>query len=143
MSRECGEYEITVDKLLKIVHSYTEKVKIYVVGGAEACKDGVRAHYLTEDLFKSKEETDRVLKYYADVPVWNLHVSVESADFIRWYDNKNKGTFMVASIVANCHYKDIREGYLREKEDIRKAKAKAYRERRKAAKQKNGGKENV
>ncbi len=44
------------------------------------------------------------------------------------------GRYTVASIVANCHYTDMREGYLREKEDIRKAKAKAYRERRKARK---------
>lgn len=135
MSRECREHEITVDKLLKVTHDYTTRIKIYVVGGAEGRVDGVKSYYLTEDFSKSQEEIERLLKYYADVPVWNLHVSIESADFVRYQDSSKKGAFAVASLVANCHYKDIWEGYLREKEDTRKSKAKAYRERRKAARQ--------
>lgn len=142
MSRECDEYEITVSKLLKVVHRYTERIKIYVVGDEESIKDKVKEFYLTEDFSKNEEEIDRVLKYYADVPVWNLHVSVEQAYSVRYQNSASKGVFTVASIVANCHYQDIREGYLREKEDIRKAKAKAYRERRTVAKKSkmDGGK---
>ena len=37
----------------------------------------------------------------------------------------------MAAIVANCYYSDIREGLLREKEDIRKEKRREYRQRRK------------
>ncbi len=140
MSRECKENEITVEKLLKIVHHYTERIKIYVVGDAAAAQDKVSCadFYLTKNFSKDQEEIDRVLKYYADVPVWNLHVSIDGG-FL--YSDQCKGEYVVASIVANCHYTDMREGYLREKEDIRKAKAKAYRERRKARKAQSNNKE--
>ena len=128
MSRECTEYEITVKKLYSVVHRYTEPIKIRVVSGAEGCIDKVRDFYITRNLAGTQEEIDRVMKYYADVPVWNLHIEYDS---IRCSNGEVNSRGLVASIVANCHYADAREGYLREKEDIRKAKRKEYRERRK------------
>lgn len=124
--RECDEHEITVEKLLKVIHNSTERIKIYVVAGGVTSEDRVRSFYLTEDFAESQEEIDRVLKYYGDVPVWNIHVEWDDKTC---YSSKGivKGRHVVASIVANCHYRDIRGGYLSEKEDIRKAKRRKQR----------------
>lgn len=129
MNRECEDYEITIKKLYRVVHRYTATIKIYVVPGAEGCQDKVHPFYITENLASAQEEIDRVLKYYADVPVWNLHIEYDGR---RCSNGEVNSIGLVASIVANCHYADAREGYLREKEDMRKAKRKEYRERRKA-----------
>ena len=80
----------------------------------------MREFFLTENFSKSQEEIDRILKYYADVPVWNLHTEIDNEYLCQ------KGNFVVVSIVSNCYYKDIRDGYLLEKSDIRKAKATEY-----------------
>ena len=128
MSRECKETEITIKKLYYVVHRYTEPIKIHVVSGAEGCQDKVNDFYITKNFAESQEETDRVLKYYADVPVWNLHIEY---DCKRCSNGNVNCVGVFTSIVANCHYADVREGYLREKEDIRKAKRKAQREKRK------------
>ena len=126
MSRECKEHEITIEKLYRVVHRYTEPIKIYVVSGAEGFNDKVKDFYITKNLAESQEETDRVMKYYADVPVWNLHIAHELR---RCQFGEVTSGGLVSSIVANCHYADVREGYLREKEDIRKAKRKEYRKK--------------
>lgn len=121
--RECNEHEITVEKLLNIVHQYTERIKIYVVGDRKSIEDKVHEFYLTEDFCKNQEEIDRVLKYYAKVPVWNLHVGLdegvmrEEIGFCRTF---------TTSIVANCHYEDMREGFLAEKEDKRKERQREH-----------------
>ena len=128
MSRECLKYEITVEKLLHIVHRYTEPIKIYVVSGAEGCQDRVKDFWITRNFAGSQEEIDRVLKYYADVPVWNLHIEF---DVTRCKSGEVNCRGLIASIAANCYYKDVREGYLREKEDRRREKRKEYRERKK------------
>lgn len=128
MGRECKYYEITVEKLFNVVHRCTEPIKIKVIAGAEGLQDKVKDFYITENIAKSQEEIDRVLKYYADVPVWNLHIEF---DEMICKTGKVNCKSLIASIVANCHYKDAREGYLREKEDIRKEKRKEYRERKK------------
>lgn len=131
MSRECKEYEITVENLLKIIHRNTERIKIKVIASYEGTKDGVREFFLTENFSKSQEEIDRILKYYANVPVWNLHTEIDNKYL---FCESQKGNFVVVSIVANCYYKDIRDGYLLEKSDIRKAKAKEYRKIKKTLK---------
>lgn len=129
--RECNEYEITISKLLKVVHNYSELIKIRVISDDAMREDNRHEFYLTENLSENQEETDRVLKYYADVPVWNIHATIENVyDIIRNGKMRN-GNFAVAAIVANCHYADVRKGFLREKEDMRKAKRKEYNQRRK------------
>lgn len=131
--RECNEYEITVEKLFNIVHHYTEKIVIHVVSDREMIKDGAKEFDITRNFSESQEEIYRVLKYYGDVPVWNLTVGFES-EYIHYV----KGKHIVCYIKANCHYRDAREGFLREKEDLRKAKRKEYRRRRKEGEQKCG-----
>lgn len=53
--RECNEYEITVQKLLKVVHRYTERIKIHVVSDIEMFKDNQRHEFnITENFLKMK-----------------------------------------------------------------------------------------
>lgn len=122
--RECDDYEITVSKLLNVVHKSTERVKIRVIADAEMYEDNLREFYLTEN-FTSRDEMDRVLKYYGDTPVWNIHVELDDT----LYSPNGRG--VIAAIVANCHYSDIRNGFEREKADIKKAKRREYYRRRK------------
>lgn len=129
--QKCNEYEITVSQLLKVVHRWSELIKIYVISDDAMHEDNRREFYLTENLSENQEEIDRVLKYYADVPVWNIHATIENVyDIIRNGKSRN-GNFAVAAIVVNCYYADVREGFLREKEDMRKTKRKEYNQRRK------------
>ena len=123
--RECNNFEITASKLLKVVHRSTERIKIHVVSDAAMIADKQHEFYITENLSGSREERDRVLKYYGDTPVWNIHIE---------FDCKlasPTGRSVVAAIVANCYYSDIREGFMQEKADRRKAKRREYYRRRK------------
>lgn len=128
MSRECKYNEITVEKLFNVVHRYTDPIKIRVVPDIEAFQDKVKEFYITENFAKSQEEIDRVLKYYEYVPVWNLHIEFDAT---RCKSGEVNCRGLIASIVANCYYKDVREGYLMEKEDRRRKKRKEYRESKK------------
>lgn len=127
--RKCNEYEMTISKLLNVVHSSTVLIKIRVISDAAMFEDKMHEFYLTSNFLGSREEIDRVLKYYSDVPVWNIYV--DYVDFENTLNYPQKGWNVMAVIVANCHYSDIREGLLREKEDIRKEKCREYRQRRK------------
>lgn len=128
--RECGQYEITIEKLMNVVHNYTDPIRIEVVMGDAwmTCDEAkrMRDFTLTECYsYRDKAEEARLLKYYKDVPVWNLTV---------WTDGMHcteKGRAMYMGIEARCHYKDIREGWLAEKADRKREQQKAYRERRK------------
>ena len=135
---EYDEYEIPVSKFFKIIHRYTERILLRVVGDYEAIKDGVRGDfYITEDAYQTDQEAERILKYYGDVPVWNVHV-VWGED---WWDGKfrnHKGQSIYAGICGNVHYKDIREGFLREKEDRKKEKRREYYQRKKKEKKNDG-----
>lgn len=124
--RECNEYEITIEKLLNVVHRYTEKIVIHVVSDSEMLQDGEKEFDITRNFSKSQEEMDRVLKYYGDVPVWNITAGCEHEHI-----PGIKGGHIVCYIKANCHYRDAREGFLREKEDLRKERRKEYRQRKK------------
>jgi hypothetical protein len=118
---------ITVEKFLNVVHTPTTPVRIKVIMGdawltydeAKRMKD----FYLVENLgvgtYEENEKvSDRLLKYYRDAPLWNLTVWVE-----RWIYKMEFG------IEARCYYKDIREGYLAEKNDIQREKRRAYRKK--------------
>ena len=121
---------ISVEKLLNIVHYHTERIKIYVVGVPPYFRyNGCTGEfYLTTDLSGSKEETERILKYYRNVPVWNLHVDISD---VCNYPRPGHGRFVVGAIVANCYFADIQEGLAQEKEDKRKAKARERYARKK------------
>ncbi len=129
-----GYYEITIEKLLAVVHSYTDPIRIHVVMGNArfTCEEAknMRDFYLTkcyrdswED--KEKKEKERLLKYYKDCPVWNLTV---------WTDgpySSASGRQFFCGIEAQCHYKDIREGWLAERNDIKREKRREYYKRKK------------
>lgn len=128
--RECKEYEITIEKLMRVVHNYTDPIRIMVVMGDAwlTCDEAkhMRDFLLTECYsYRDKEEQERLLKYYKDVPVWNLTVWTDG------FYSSEKGRTMYMGIEAHCHYKDIREGWLAEKDAARKAKRDEYRKRRK------------
>lgn len=128
--RECKEYEITIEKLMRVVHNYTDPIRIRVViGGAwQTCDEAkhMRDFFLTKCYsYRDTEEQGRLLKYYKDVPVWNLTVWTDG------FYSSEKGRTMYMGIEAHCHYEDIREGWLAEKDAERKAKRAEYRKRRK------------
>lgn len=125
--RECKEYEITIEKLLRVVHNYTNPIRISVVMGDawltcdEASTRRMKDFYLTKNYnYHDKAETERLLKYYKDVPVWNITA---------WHEVDCRE--IRYGVEARCHYKDLREGYLAEKADIKRAKQREYRKRRK------------
>jgi hypothetical protein len=134
--RECSEYEITIEKLLNVVHSYTDPIRIRVVIGDAwlTCEEarGTRRLY---DFYLTKAfrrytvdgdiEAERLLKYYKDVPVWNLTA---------WHD-VDCGEIRYG-IEAKCYYKDIREGYLAEKADRKREQQRAYRRKKKLTERK-------
>lgn len=129
--RECNECEITIEKLIQLVHSYTDPIKISVVM-SDAWLTCDEARHMSDFCltssytWKNKEETERLLKYYKDVPVWNLCVWVKGT-----YPS-DKGRALYMGIEAHCHYKDIREGWLAEKADIKRQKQREYRKRKMA-----------
>ena len=132
--RECNKHEITIEKLLGVVHSYTDPVRICVVMG-DAWLKFAEAHYmrdfrLTDHCrWTDTEEAERLMKYYKDVPVWNLTVWVDGPV------NYDRGRSFYTGIEARCKYEDIREAYLREKEDLKKERKREanrkYREKQK------------
>ena len=126
------DYSITVEKLLKVVHRHTTIVKIKCIGAFEFREQDKVRHdfFLTEDSGKNEKEleTQRLLKYYGNVPVWNLHIEHEGV-------RTEHGYGIRPCLIANCHYSDARAGYLKEKQDVKKAKQKEYRQKKKGAKQ--------
>lgn len=129
--RECGKYEITIEKLIDVVHNYTDPIRIEVIMGDAwmTCEEArrMRNFILTKSYsYRDKAEEDRLLKYYKDVPVWNLTVWTDGPE------SSPKGRAFHCGIQAECHYKDIREGWLAERADIRRAKRREYRKKQKA-----------
>lgn len=135
---EDDKYNITIEKLFNVVHCYTDPIRIKVIMGdawltceeAKRMRDFELVHcYRGEHTCEEDKRTyTRIMKYYKDYPVWNLTV---------WIDGEYttpKGRTISMGIEARCHYKDIREGYLAEQNDIRREKQREYRRRAKEKK---------
>lgn len=127
------KYSITVEKLMDVVHTYTDPIRIEVVMGDAwmTCDEAKHMrNFRLVDCYRGdyndegKKETERLLKYYKDVPVWNLTVWVDGPF------SSPKGRQFVSGIEARCHYKDMREGWLAERADIKRAKRRAYYKKR-------------
>ena len=126
-----SKYQITIEKLINVVHCYTDPIRIYVVMGdawltcdeAKHMRDFVLVKCLRDKYGDANKDVERLLKYYKDCPVWNLTVWCDGP-----YTSKN-GRAFYTGIEAKCHYKDIREGYLAEKADIQREKRRAYRKK--------------
>lgn len=132
--RECNKYEITIENLIGLVHSYTDPVRIIVIM-RDARLKFAEANYMHDFMLTEccrltdNEEVKRLMKYYKDVPVWNLTVWVDGPV------STDRGRTFFAGIEARCDYEDIREAYLREKEDLKKERKREanrrYREKQK------------
>lgn len=114
--RECSQYEITIEQFYNFAHRYTEKIKIHVIFSGlkdwELKSPRQHDYYLTENMSKSPEEAERVIKYYGNVPIWSLHTEA------KWEPvTGRKGFFICCYLVANCHYADVFEGRERERKD--------------------------
>ena len=128
--RACNEHEITIEQLINVVHNYTDPIRIRVIMGNAwlTCEEArhMQDFYLTERYsYTDVAEEKRLLKYYKDVPVWNLAV---------WMDcnlYSKEGRAIYTGIEAHCHYKDIREGYLAEQADKKREKRREYYKRKK------------
>lgn len=125
-------------QLMRCVHIYTERLRIDVVIGdawLEEKNEGKRRRLhdfvLTEDAFidykhgvpyDSSKEIERLLRYYADAPCLNVVANFKTIQSWQMKDGFRGRDAVTPIIVARVHYRDIREGYLREREDIRKEK---------------------
>lgn len=112
--RPCSDSEITVNKFLSFCHYHTERIAIHVIGGKTE-------FWLTKDAASSKEEIDRLRKYYGEVPLWNLHVGYETEHAVVGH-LYGRTMCVVGVLVANCKWSDVEECYQLEKEDIKRAK---------------------
>lgn len=133
--RTCDRQEITIEKLMNVVHNFTDPIRIMVVMNHAACANFPEARRMHDFIltacysYRDGKEQERLLKYYKDVPVWNLTV---------WQDgpySSGTGRTYCYGIEARCYYEDIREGWLAEKADKTKERRK---ERRKEKKARNG-----
>lgn len=134
------ECQIPLWKFLRIIHRYTERVDIYVVSGMEGFKDNVKDFWLTTDVFKEEKgggqpELERILKYYADVPVWNV-CSEWGHEYLPC---AGKGRRAVTMLTSRCHYKDIQNAFKAEKADKRREQRREYDRKRRTMKNGTAG----
>ena len=128
--------KIPLWQFLKIVHAYTERVKIYVVIGPEWINyKRLSDFWLTENAFKGIwqndwSEVERLLEYYADAPVWNVCGEWEQEPGYRI-----NGRQITSCITARVHFSDIKDAYFREKADEQRRKKRDYRQRVKKQKE--------
>lgn len=125
------EHHIPLWKFLRVTHYYTERVGIYVVSG-DNWQKGDHDFWLSRDVFngirtgKYVSELERLLKYYADVPVWNVCAEWMHEDL----HATGNGRAAVTWLTARCHYNDIRAGLAQEKADRRRAQRREYSRKR-------------
>ena len=147
-----SEYKLPLWKFLRSIHYYTERVMIYVVIGdawLEEEKNGnkrIHDFWLTEDAFEGiwnndYSEVERLLEYYADVPVWNVcgeFTEKPYGDHCKWNGKRINGRHITSCITARVYFRDIRDAWYREKANIQRMK-RAERNKKK----KEQGSENV
>lgn len=131
--------QIPLWRFLRSIHRFTERVSVHVVIGSEWLEERQNGRHvydfnLTDNAFvvegQTMPELDRLLKYYADVPVWNATAQLRNIPY--WYTKYKTGPMVAASINVNCHYRDMRDAWHREQDDIRRAKRREYNKKRKA-----------
>ena len=131
-----GENHIPLWKFLRVTHYYTERVGVYVVSGGNNWQPGDHDFWLSQNVFKGirsgkyLEELERLLKYYADVPVWNVCAEWSCEDM----HASGNGRAAVTWLTARCHYDDIRAGLAQEKADRRREQRREYERRRREKK---------
>lgn len=144
---EKADGKLPLWKFLASIHRYTERVQIDVVMGDAWLKfeeaGRMREFSLTDNAFRKDgrewPELPRLLKYYADAPVWNVVARMYTSICHTEKGYHKSGQFVGTMIVAHVHYADIREGYLAEKNEHRREKRREYKQRAKErAREANG-----
>lgn len=133
--------KIPMHEFLALCHRWTERVRIRVAMGDAWLKYEEAANLggewvLTENAFAEEDgkwpELERLLKYYADAPVWNIVARLFRPLIHLMNREYGKTGDLVGTVIeAHVHYEDIREGYLAEKDAIRRRKRREYRQRAK------------
>lgn len=140
------DHKLPLWQFLGSIHWFTELVKIHVVIGDAWIDEDRRLSdfYLTENAFRGVfqgdySETERLLEYYADAPIWNVCATFTSFPYDHHgYDGKRlEGHHVTSCIVAHVHFRDIRDAWYREKADIQRRKKNEQRQKRKEAKAQN------
>ena len=132
--RDCHESEITLKKLIRLVHGSTEELDISIVRGSYKATEGVNErtipNYLVEDVFDeygfdfdNNPKIQRILKYYGDCPCWNM---------VAKWKNTYTGKGLYPCLEVHIHFRDIRAAWIQEQEDIKKEKARQRRLRQKS-----------
>lgn len=127
--------KIPLHEFLALCHRWTERVRIRVVMGDAWLKFEEAANMggewvLTDNAFAEEDgkwpELERLLKYYADAPVWNIVARLfQPLTHLNRKAGKT-GDLVGTAIEAHVHYEDIREGFLAEKDAIRRRKRREY-----------------
>ena len=133
--------KIPLHEFLALCHRWTERVRIRVVMGDGWLKFEEAAHLggewvLTDNAFAEEDgkwpELERLLKYYAEAPVWNIVARLfQPLTHLMNRKAGKTGDLVGTAIEVHVHYEDIREGFLAEKDAIRRRKRREYRQRAK------------
>lgn len=149
--------KIPLWQFLKIIHGYTELAQIYVVIGdawIEERRSGGRRNlqdfYLTEDAFRRREdgsyhwpEVERLLKYYANAPLWNVCGCFTEKPWHHYEYNGRRlqGRHVTSCVMAHVYFKDIRDAWYREQADIQRKKRREYDRKRREEKKNGSGRD--
>lgn len=126
---------ITIRQFLKSIHRYTEWVRIQIINDVLGEK---APSYLSDNVFVlqkgeisnfGQKEEERILKYYGDAHVWNIHACIECVyGYISYQNNSN---WYAPVIEANVSFSEVRDAWHREKADIQREKRRARAKKRK------------
>lgn len=123
---------ITIHQFLNSIHRYTEWVRIKVVNDVFGEKKAPK--YLSENVFAlqkgeqkniGEEEERRIIKYYGDAHVWNVHAIIEDVYGYIQYQNNSK--WYAPVIEANVSFSEVRDAWYREKADMQREKRRMRR----------------
>lgn len=141
---EYSQY-ITLRQFLDVIHYWTEWVQINVVNDIYST-DRKYPRYLSEDVFGDEQdsdnwhirkifpERDRLLKYYGDAHVWNVHAEIKSV--YGHIKGKQCCDWAAPVIIANVAFSEVRDAWLREKADIQREKKRIRDKERREKKKK-------
>lgn len=130
--------DFTIKQFLNSIHRYTERVDIVIVNDLYGAGNKYRRvpETLSEDVFKGNDygekEEKRLLKYYGDVPVWNVCARI--VNVCDCHNFRHNGMPYVPAIIGHVHFSDIKDGWEKEKTDNARRKRAEYRMRRKERK---------
>ena len=123
---------ITIRQFLNSIHRCTEWVRIKVVN--DVFGERKAPSYLSENVFAlqrgeqrniGEDELNRILEYYGDVHVWNVHAIIEEVHGHIEYQNNSM--WYTPVIEANVSFSEVRDAWYREKADMQREKRRMRR----------------